>query len=53
MGVVCAKSLKQIKLQNTPVITTRLVFICFFFKELNCNIDFPTFKTSFHFFPRT
>ena len=33
MGVVCAKSLKQIKLQNTPVITTRLVFICFFLKK--------------------
>ena len=27
MGAVCAKSLKQIKLENIPVITTRLVFI--------------------------
>ena len=29
MGAVCTKSLKQIKLENTPVITTRLVFVCF------------------------
>ena len=27
MGAVCTKSLKQIKLENTPVITTRLVFL--------------------------
>ena len=45
MGAVCTKSLKQIKLENTLVITIRLVFL----KALNGNIDFPL-KTSFQCF---
>ena len=48
MGAVCTKSLKQSKLENTPVITTRFVFIFFFLKRSTFTL-ISQLKTSFLF----